>query len=377
MKAYNYILIISLLTCNILFAKVADKTHIFKVLPGGTLNLQVSLGEIKITTWDKHEVQVTVKGLYDDESNNLEITEDQKGVKIIFNGGWSDPDELMFIINAPERYNYDVNTNAGDITISGTVKGVLKANTQGGDIKTGSVDGLTELNTMGGDIASGNINGDVELSTAGGDITIGNVSGYADINTMGGDITAGDLSKQVKMKTQGGDIKIGSAGTDSELFTFGGDIIVKYITGNSKLNTHGGDIKVDGAKGNVNAKTLGGDLRMLDINGSIDASTASGDILVELNPDNRKSSKLITQDGSITLRIPEKAKAEITAIARVTGSHNDEDEDVDDGILSDFKAKTHDQNSQQIKDVYFLNGGGAKIQMESTNSGIKIRKLTK
>lgn len=374
MKAYKYGLIILMVFQSITFSNAVDKTKTFKVAPGGVLALSVNLGEVKISTWDKNEVQVTVKGLYDEDSGDLKISQDKNNIEVRFNGGWSDPDEITFIVNVPVNFNQEIKTLAGDITVIGDVKGNVKLFTQGGDIKTGSISGNTAVNTLGGDISAGSIQSNAEISTAGGDILLSNISGNADISTMGGDITVSDISKKANIKTHGGDIRVGNIGGDADIFTFGGDIIVKYISGNSKLNTYGGDIKTDGAKGIVTAKSNGGDLTLLNVTGAVEANTNSGDIIVELISDNTNNSKIVTHNGSITLSINDKAKAEITASARFKGSYNDDDE-MD--ISSEFKPKSHEKNSRSIKNIYILNGGGINISLQSTNSGIIINKLVK
>jgi len=372
MKAYKYFLVISIIFCSSVSAGTSDRTKIFKVSPGGELSLSVNSGEIRLNTWDKNEVQVTVRGLYDENTSDLKIAQEQNNVRVRFNGGWSDPDELVFVVSTPARYNLDLRTSSGDISLSGNVKGIVRAFTNGGDIKTGSIDGNTTINTQGGDITAGNISGNAEVYTSGGDILLGKISGTADISTMGGDVTVEEISKKVNIKTHGGDIRVGNTGGDTELFTFGGDIIVRFANGNCRLSTHGGDIKLDGAKGIVAAKTYGGDLRILNVTGAVEAVTSSGDITVELYPANSNSSKIVTQNGSILFSISEQAKAEITANVRLIGSDH-EDEEVN--INSEFKSKSHEQNSRSIKDTFVLNGGGVKIQLESTNYGIKIRKL--
>lgn len=374
MKKYNYLLFFIFTLHVISAAEKVDNTKSFKVSPGGTLSVSINSGEIKVNVWDKNEVLIRVQGIHDEDNSEVRMSQDNNVIKVRFDGGWSDPDELIFNISVPASFNHDLKTLSGDIALNGSVQGYVKILTHGGDVKTSGIDGTANINTMGGDIAAGNISGDAEITSSGGDITFGNISGKAEITTMGGDITGGDIKKAVTVKTHGGDIKLGTSGGHTEAQTYGGDIIIKFITGNSRLITLGGDIQLFGAKGAVMAKSNGGDLNLLNITGSIEASTASGDIISELIPANKNDSKLITMSGAISLKVPESAKAEISASVRLKGSHG-HDENVD--IVSDFKSNSKERNRRNLKDSFILNGGGVKIYLESTNSGIEIRKLTK
>lgn len=383
MKSYNVkLLIIFILllagSASAFAEDMRDVTKSFKVSKGGNVDVSLNLGDVQIITWDKDEVLVQARGLYsDNEDDNLRITQNGNSIKVSYDEGWGDADELKFIISVPGSFNVEVRTMSGDISVNGSLKGELNATTSGGDIKLQDVNGRVMVNTSGGDISSGNINGNASFTTSGGDITTGNINGEAEIKTMGGDLRISNVTKKLNAKTYGGDIIIGNIGGNADVATYGGDINVKNVSGDAKLSTSGGDVKLEGATGTVNAKSAGGSLLLKKVSGTIIASTASGDIVAELMPAGKGESRITTAMGDITLYLPENSKATIDAAIRVRGRWKSEKENY--GIKSDFKQDSYNQNddNKEIQAVYTINGGGDRIKLETVNSDIEIRKMVK
>lgn len=354
------------------------KKQSFKVDKGGNLDVSVNTGSIRIITWDKDEVLVNPRGIYDEDLDNVKATQSGNTIHVTYTEGWGgSADEVVFEISVPAQFNVNIRTSSGDLEVRGMLKGELKGSTSGGDIRLGNIGGKVDVNTSGGDISAGNIDAGISLSTSGGDIRLGNINGEAEIKTMGGDISIQDVGKRLNAKTYGGDIKIGNIGGDADVSTYGGSIIAKNISGNAKISTSGGDINLGGASGTVKAKTLGGDLMLHKVSGSIDATTNSGDVSVELTPVGNGRSRISSSNGMITLLVPENAKATIDARIRVRGNWSEGEEE--NQIRSDFKPQTYNksEDGRSIKANYILNGGGQNIVLETTNSDIVIKKALK
>lgn len=383
MKSYMLIFLLSLFSFTLVFASPQDegmqgrKKQSFKVSKGGNLDVSVNSGNIKILTWDKNEVLVDARGVYDEDAENVKITQTGNTIRVNYNEGWGSSDEVVFEISVPAQFNVNMRTASGDLEVRGSLKGELKGTTSGGDIKLGNIGGRVDVSTSGGDIWAGNVEASAVLNTSGGDIRLGNITGEAEIKTMGGDIIIQDVGRRLNAKTYGGDIKLGNIGGDAEVSTYGGTISIKNVSGSAKISTAGGDIMLEGASGTVKAKTAGGDLHLHRISGSVDASTSSGDAIVELLPAGKGSSRISSANGSITLSVPENAKASITAKIRLRGNWGDSDEGYQ--IRSDFKATSQNKenNGKNISAQYLLNGGGEVITLETTNSEIIIKKLQK
>ena len=307
--------LISFLFATIIFVQplaAQERTKSFQVNSGGTLTLSTNPGNITLTTWNKKEISVEIKGLDDDDLDEVEITQNGNEINISYDGssGWSD--DADFYINLPSVFNVNLKTTGGDIKIKNALEGMVKCSTAGGNINTSDIKGAVKLNTSGGDIETGDISGELNLNTQGGNITVGKVNnGAATVNTMGGNINISDVSSNLKAKTYGGNIKIGNVGGDANVTTFGGNINLDKVTGSAEMNTYGGNISLKSASGKVDAKTQGGNLTLKNITGSIDAFTAGGNILVELIPSGTEKSSIKTSAGEIELLFPGTQKRQL------------------------------------------------------------------
>lgn len=230
----------------------------FSVEKGELLELYSSMGNVKISTWDKNEVYVKVYGNSKaEEKVEFSFDETSRGVKIKaekrgsgwFN--WGTGIKLNFEISIPNRFDTDIKTAGGDIYIA-------------------DLEGSNELKTSGGDIALFNLKGELEAKTSGGKIELEGHSGKAYLGTSGGNID---------VKSQNGDI---------EAKTSGGDIELSVKTGRVRASTSGGDVRLifDGENEGISLSTSGGDIRMrlpANIKAEIDCSTSGGRVKNNLN----------------------------------------------------------------------------------------------
>jgi DUF4097 and DUF4098 domain-containing protein YvlB len=349
----------------------------FSVKKGGTLNINVQGGDIKVTTWEKSEVYVKVYGLNTGAEKDVEMSQSGSDVTINFSHQHGNTGDLIFDVLIPDQYNTKMNTSGGDISVSGSINGNINGKTSGGDIKLDNTNGDINMTTSGGDISANNVNGNCNLRTSGGDITLGIVSGEVKVSTSGGDIRVKSAKKVLQVNTSGGDIEINDADGDVKATTSGGDINIGNVTGQANIHTSGGDITLSGANGKTSANTSGGDLNLKNIHGSIIGKTSGGDVYTELYPSGNGKSELASSGGKITLAIPSSAKATIEALIKISGRWNRGSEEYK--IMSDFKADSYekDEKEEEIRAKYTLNGGGEKINLMTTNSNIIIKSLNK
>lgn len=356
-----------------------QRTKSFNVSKGGTLEVRVEGGDIKISVWEKNEVLVKAEGIDDDDLDRLKMKQSGNDVLVEFRnrggwGGWGG-NHLRFDITVPSQYNADLHTAGGDIDVRGSVSGTIKGATSGGDVSIDNVKGgKVDLSTSGGDMHAGDVQGDVTLKTSGGNIEMGVVGGEAYVATSGGDITVKSVGKSLRANTSGGNIEIGDVGGEAKVSTSGGDIKVRKVSGSATMSTAGGNIDLDGASGTVKASTAGGDISLQNITGSIDASTAGGNVEAELRPSGKGRSKLTSAGGEIVLSIPEDAKATIEATIRIQGRWSSRRSDYK--VRSDFKADSYEQNDddREIRATYKLNGGGELIELKTVNSDITLKR---
>ncbi|MYA78806.1 MAG: DUF4097 family beta strand repeat protein [Gemmatimonadetes bacterium] len=155
----------------------------------------------------------------------------------------------------------------------------LDLRTGGGDIEVvGNLGGDVRSHTSGGDVTLRDIGGDVELTTSGGDIHVGTVGGDVHLQTSGGDIRVEKASADLDVQTSGGDIRIGHVGNELEAQTSGGDITIEYVGGESRIRTSGGDIEIGELLKNARITTSGGDIELRNAKGELQVKTAGGEL---------------------------------------------------------------------------------------------------
>jgi DUF4097 and DUF4098 domain-containing protein YvlB len=371
------LILTAIFLCNTLFAlenQTKDLVKVFDVNKGMELHAQINPGDIIVETWDAAQVKVTVKGLREDDYDDVDI-EMRANRLVVEYDDRSGSNNVEFVFTIPENFHMSMNTTGGDIKINDKIIGRVYIKTSGGNITTRDMQGEFSCTTMGGDIKLGNVHGKLNAGTQGGDIRVGNVTGEsASLNTMGGDIKIQNSEGSLSATTYGGDIKTGDAGGDVSAVTYGGEISLGNVSGSVSMETYGGDLALEGARGTVSADTKGGDVKLQNITGSVDASTAGGDISVELTPSESGHSTLKSSGGDIDLIIPDNAKVSIEAEIRLQGNARGKTDKYT--ITSDFLNIDQElsDNGKRISMSTVMNGGGHKIILRTTNSDIKILK---
>jgi len=350
-----------------------DKDVLFNVQKGDVLEVNIKHGNIVTSTWDKNEVKIIAKNIDEDEVKFF-ITEQKSGrVEVKFKGENSKNFNLELTI--PADLIIDYKTGGGNITINNDLKNKVSISTAGGNITAKIIGGEADITTAGGNIKLADINNNASISTAGGDIQVGSVNGKAEITTAGGNINVGSVNSSAEISTAGGNVTVGTVGGSAEISTAGGNVNVSTVSGNVEISTGGGNIVLDGATGKVEANTGGGNIELKNIKGSIEANTGAGNIIAELIPDGKSNSDLNSGVGSITIYIPESAKA--TIIATANDFKWGESSKDSDSIKSEFESYIVSQNRRgnTFEAVYELNGGGSRIELNVGMGDINIKKL--
>lgn len=345
----------------------------FKMSPGKKLTVNLSAGgSIDVAGWNKDLVSVDVQ-YYSDEPDRegIEFRESSQGLDIDV-GFWNGYEHMELKINVPDKFDIEVQTMGGDISISG-VEGKFAGRTMGGDLKLISVKGRSDLTTMGGDITLLDSDLDGSLSTMGGEVLFENVVGDVKGSSMGGDVQM----KNVKMRS--GEWK--AKEKEVNITTMGGSISVDDAPMGAKVNTMGGDIDIGKAKAYVDATTMGGDIDIREIDGWIKASTMGGNVTAVMVGDPNTGERHVdvsSMGGDIEITLPADLSAEFDV--RLTYTKNSRK---NYKIISDFDLKTEEtkdwiySHGTPRKDIYGtgkINGGKNLVRIETINGDIRIRK---
>ena len=388
-----FIGLVSMLLASNALAKneTIDKT--FNVSSGGTLTINSDQGSMEVESWNKQEVKIQVKkkARNQERLDAFKLSFDQSGndISVEGDGEWNSKVSVEYIITVPSSFNLDLKTGGGSLKV-GDLSGIIKLRTSGGSIKVGNVDeGSVDANTSGGSIKVGNVNGHLTVDTSGGSIDLGNVTGVSSINTSGGSIKLKSGGDNVKADTSGGSIKIGPVKGNVVVDTSGGSINIGMADGDVTAETSGGSIKVAGSKGKIKvdtsggsinvassggpvvADTAGGSIKIMQANGYIEADTAGGSIEAEMIATSGDTHiQLSSSGGDITLYISENLAASVNASLKITRSARR-----DYRIYSDFPLTIKGEDSNHIKAKGDINSGGDKIELNTTNGDIYIKKL--
>jgi DUF4097 and DUF4098 domain-containing protein YvlB len=127
----------------------------------------------------------------------------------------------------------------------------------------------------------------------------------------------------------------------------------------SARTTNGG-IVLNNLSGKVVARTTNGGVRATALSGPVEAESTNGGVQVDVASVGRDPIALRTTNGGVTLDLPDTAKADVVATWTNGGmSVNGLSVDVTERSRRRFEGK--------------LNGGGAPIELHTTNGGIRLR----
>lgn len=277
-----------------------------------------------------------------------------------------------FNVQVPRRFNLDIETQGGDVTLQDSLEGEVRATTAGGGIRTVDISGPVRVETAGGSITLGNVGRHLDARTAGGSIRVGDVKGDTVLETSGGEIDTGQVAGGLRAETAGGDVVIGGATGAVVAQTAGGQIRIGPAGGSVRAETAGGSIRLQGARGLVEVETAGGSIDLFEIQGAIRASTAAGRILAQINADQKTfgASRLENSMGDIQVFLPPNLPLTIDAAIEMAAGHR---------ILSDFPLEIQGQPEEfvhrEIRGRGALNGGGEVLRIRTVNGNIEIRRL--
>lgn len=149
---------------------------------------------------------------------------------------------------------------------------------------------------------------------------------------------------------------------DSDIHTGDGGIDITGVDGETRLRTGDGHIEVDSLDGSLKAETGDGHVRVRGRLSVLSLQTGDGSVQLDVLPGSKMSSawRVVTGDGSVTIRLPADFGTELDAH---TG---------DGSITVDLPASAGVRGRHE-KDVNArLNGGGAPFSVRTQDGSIRI-----
>jgi len=185
------------------------------------------------------------------------------------------------------------------------------------------------------------------------------------------DEAAQELMKQLEMREEAGDARVRVEVRAPRTFGVSG-FEVRWTVKVPKgvivdLRTANGKVTLSGLEGEVHASTVNGGIEGKGLAVStLEASTVNGGVDVEITKSltSAGSVSLEAVNGGVALALPDGSQASVTA--RVTNG----------GINTtglDFQV-TGEQTRRRFEGT--LNGGGARVTLQTTNGGVRLSKST-
>jgi DUF4097 and DUF4098 domain-containing protein YvlB len=203
--------------------------------PRGTVEVSNVAGTVRVTGWDRNEVEVT--GELGDGTERLEFVASDKvtRVKVILPGRSHNVDDTDLIVRVPAASRVAVNTVSADIDVEG-VTGSQRLQSVSADIRTQADAEDVECKSVSGDVS---IKGTgrkalVTVTTVSGDATALKVAGEVNANTVSGNLTLGlGETSRSRVRSTNGDLTIAS------VLAADGRFDVESISGDVRLELHG------------------------------------------------------------------------------------------------------------------------------------------
>jgi lia operon protein LiaG len=133
------------------------------------------------------------------------------------------------------------------------------------------------------------------------------------------------------------------------------------------LRTTNGGVRINDLANDIHARTTNGGVKGTNITpGIIEASAVNGGVEFELSSplDATDSIEMETVNGGVELALPSESKATIAARCVNGGVHVDGLDITREGEGNDFERRRRLNGT--------LNGGGAKVNMSTTNGGVRL-----
>jgi DUF4097 and DUF4098 domain-containing protein YvlB len=176
---------------------------------GGTVDLSLISGKIRVTGWDRADVKVVASiesGLLRLDANSSRVSlsvdepDDSRGHRR------HDVGDARYEVSVPRGSRLILEAVSGDITASGS-QGEIEATSVSGDVDvTGGVREVS-AEAVSGSVHAAQINGNLRAETVSGDVRVERVTGNVEGNSVSGNVRLiGIQSKDVRTETVSGDV---------------------------------------------------------------------------------------------------------------------------------------------------------------------------
>jgi beta-lactamase regulating signal transducer with metallopeptidase domain len=288
--------------------------------PGETISIRFrSVGGVTIRSWNQSQVRVRAI-LSGTLARHTEVLMARVGggvelrtITPEYRGDWIDRNS--FEIWVPARFNVDISSPGGGISISG-VDGRFSGNIAGGKITLDNVSGRAELTTGGGEVSVTNSNLEGSVSTGGGRAVVHNTSGRISVTSGSGPVIRDGVSVTPVYGVGGLDPV-----TAPSLTLTGGAIRFDSLPNGGSFTTYGGEIDIGAVGGKASFTTGGGDVRIRNASDDLTVATGVGSVEISVIGAGARNISVATSLGRAVIELPANLDARLDIESGYTGDH--------------------------------------------------------
>ena len=203
--------------------------------PGGAVEISNVAGTVRVTGWDRNEVEVTGELGEGTERLDFAVVDKVTRVKVILPNRSNNVEDTDLVVRIPTASRLAVTTVSADIEVQ-DVTGAQSLQTVSADIRTEAAAEDVECKSVSGDVA---VNGSgkkalVTITTVSGDAMALKVAGEVNANTVSGNLTLGlGETTRSRLRSTSGDLTMAS------VLAADGRLDIESISGDVRLELHG------------------------------------------------------------------------------------------------------------------------------------------
>jgi len=202
---------------------------------------------------------------------------------------------------------------------------------------------------------------EVRANTENGPIHLKNLHGIQEVHSENGPCKLTDIDGDIVVKVENGPVSIMNCISEVELTSENGPIKMVEVSGDAVVKSENGPIKISKGKGKIAVSTENGMIRMLDCDfDEAEVSTENGAIYYEFLPVDAGRFNFKSENGRITLVIPEEVQVDLTAKNQLGKVHM--------GLSGDYENRTEDEYK-----VFEMVKGSGKVEINVENEHGSIR----
>jgi DUF4097 and DUF4098 domain-containing protein YvlB len=254
--------------------------------PAGRIQVDNMAGSIKVSGWDKAEVEI--RGQLGERVDELEITETSGGLRIRVHNQNNQRrlDESHLQLQVPHGASIELESISADMIVAGLNNNSIILSSVSGDVDVSAQTGHLEAESVSGDVSFVGTAARLTIETVSGEIDVQGAKGEIRVTTVSGDLVLqGGAVSLGRFETVSGNLELNLAVSD------GGRLSADSMSGDVTLilpadqeaefsaESYSGDIRTDFGQASGDSDVPGRSLRFRQGNNgaSIQIESFSGD----------------------------------------------------------------------------------------------------